>query len=63
MLLLLMARYNNNVTYVILGQVRVIGLNAVVQNRDHDPFAGVALFPRRDYVHVEALQRAAVLVR
>ena len=38
-------------TYVVLGQVGVVSLDAVIQDGDHHVPAGVAPLPRRHHVH------------
>lgn len=47
--------------YIVLSQVRVIGLNAVIQNGDDNPFARVAFPPGRNDVHVETFLTTSVL--
>lgn len=48
-------------TYVILRQVRMIRLNAVVEDRHNNSLSGIAFLPGGDHVHVEALEGASVL--
>lgn len=46
---------------VVERQIRMIRLNAVVQNRNYDALAGVTLLPGRAEIHVVAVLGAAVL--
>lgn len=46
-------------THIVLRQIRMVRFQAIVQNRNHHPFAGDAFAPRWDHVHVQAV--AAIL--
>lgn len=48
-------------TYVVLGQIRMICLDAVVQDRDNNTLARITLLPGRLNVHVQAIFGAAIL--
>lgn len=48
-------------SYVVLAQVRVVPLDAVVQDGDHHVSAGVAPLPGRQNIHVGAAAAAVVL--
>jgi hypothetical protein len=48
-------------THIVQSEVRVIGLDAVVQDGHHDALARVPLLPSRRHVHVEAIFGATVL--
>lgn len=48
-------------TYIVLQQIRVVPLNAVVQDRHDDALPGVALLPGRANVHVQTVLGATIL--
>lgn len=48
-------------TYVVLLQVRVVPLDAVVEDGHDDALAGVALLPGGAHVHVQTVLGATVL--
>lgn len=49
-------------THVVLGEVRMIRLNSVVENWHDHAFARVALAPGRHHVHVEAYKARVLAV-
>lgn len=55
------SKNDQKINYVILGEIRVIALNAIVQNRNDDSFAGIAFTPSRYNIHVEAFLTSTVL--
>jgi len=46
---------------VVEREIRMIGLDAVVQDRNDDTFAGIALLPGRAEIHVVTILGAAIL--
>lgn len=47
--------------HVIVCQIGMIRLYTVVKYRDDNVFAGVSFLPSRAHIHVETVQRAAIL--
>lgn len=42
-------------TYETIRQIWMIGFKSIVQNRNNDPLTSDALFPSRNYVHIEPI--------
>lgn len=49
------------VTYIVWGEIWVIGLYAIVQYWYNDALSSISLLPRRTNVHVQAILGSAIL--